>query len=277
MVSIVQAVVLGVVQGLTEFLPVSSSGHLILVPTLFGWVDQGLSYDTVLHIGTLCAVLWFFRASLVQLVKDLFSKERSVVDPARTLLIQLFVCSLPALVLGYVLHDWIQDVSRTPWLVAANLALWAFVLWRADHVSKDRTDGSRDASSVLPRIRWSQALVISIAQPIALLPGSSRSGITITAGLLMGLSRSAAARFSFLLSIPVTAAAGGYGVLRWMTDTEGGGSSTPVVLAVGFLAALFSGIFAIRFLLSYVSRRRFTPFVAYRIVLALVVILLLAR
>ena len=273
---IVQAVVLGIVQGLTEFLPVSSSGHLILVPTLFGWTDQGLSYDTVLHLGTLLAVLWFFRESLIQLVKELFSKQSTKAEAARTLLIQLVVCSLPALVLGYVLNDWIENVSRKPWLVAIDLAFWGLVLWRADYISKDRVAGAEESPTTLPRIRWSQALVIAIAQPIALLPGSSRSGITMTAGLFMGLSRSAAARFSFLLSIPVTAAAGGYGLLKWIT--QGTDTATPSsMLVIGFFAALLSGVFAIRFLLSYVSHRRFTPFIVYRLVLAVAVLVLLVR
>ncbi len=273
---IVQAVVLGIVQGLTEFLPVSSSGHLILVPTLFGWTDQGLSYDTVLHLGTLLAVLWFFRQSLIQLVKELFSKKPATAEAARTLLIQLAVCSLPALVLGYVLNDWIENVSRKPWLVAIDLAFWGLVLWRADYISEDRVAGAEESPTTLPRIRWSQALVIAIAQPIALLPGSSRSGITMTAGLFMGLSRSAAARFSFLLSIPVTAAAGGYGLLKWIT--QGTDTATPSgMLVIGFFAALLSGVFAIRFLLSYVSHRRFTPFIVYRLVLAVAVLVLLVR
>lgn len=274
--SILQAVVLGIVQGLTEFLPVSSSGHLILVPRLFGWADQGLSYDTMLHLGTLLAVVWFFRKSLVQLVVNLFSKTRETAEAARTLLIQLIVCSLPALVLGYILNDWIEHVSRKPWLVALDLALWALVLWRADRVSTKRGDGAAESPIELPRIRWSQALVMALTQPIALLPGSSRSGITITAGLFMGLSRSAAARFSFLLSIPVTAAAGGYGLLKWITQGSGSTEAVaPSMLAVGFLAALASGVFAIRFLLSYVSHRRFTPFVVYRLLLAAAVVVLL--
>ncbi len=275
---IIQAVVLGAVQGLTEFLPVSSSGHLILVPTLFGWADQGLSYDTVLHLGTLLAVLWFFRSSLIQLVKDVFSKEKVRAAAARTLIIQLIVCSLPALVLGFILNDWIEKVSRHAWLVALDLAFWALVLWQADRFSKEQTkEVSTSAPNALPNIRWSQALVMAIAQPIALLPGSSRSGITMTAGLFMGLSRSAAARFSFLLSIPVTAAAGGYGLLKWITQGTDSAATAPVYLIVGFLAALLAGVFAIRFLLSYVSHRRFTPFVVYRLALALVVVVLLLR
>ncbi len=278
--SVLQAAVLGIVQGLTEFLPVSSSGHLILVPRLFGWADQGLSYDTMLHLGTLFAVLWFFRTSLVQLVRNVFSKTRETAAAARTLVIQLVVCSLPALVLGYLLNDWIEHVSRKPWLVALDLALWGLVLWYADHVANKRGETSTASSVELPQLRWSQALIVALAQPIALLPGSSRSGITMTAGLFSGLSRGAAARFSFLLSIPVTAAAGGYGLLKALTsasDVAASAPVTPVVLVVGFLAALGSGIFAIRFLLSYVSRRRFTPFVVYRLLLAALVVLLFVR
>lgn len=276
--SILQALVLGIVQGLTEFLPVSSSGHLILVPQVFGWADQGLSYDTMLHLGTLLAVLWFFRASLVQLVKNLFSKTRETAEAARTLFLQLIVCSLPALIFGFILNDWIERVSRKPWLVALDLVLWGLVLWQADRVSSKRTGGATESPAELPRIRWSQALVMALAQPIALLPGSSRSGITMTAGLFMGLSRSAAARFSFLLSIPVTAAAGGYGLLKWIMHGSGSTETVaPSMLVVGFLAALVSGVFAIRFLLSYVSHRRFTLFVVYRVLLAVTVVVLLVR
>lgn len=272
--SAIQAVVLGIVQGLTEFLPVSSSGHLILVPQLFGWADQGLSYDTVLHLGMLLAVLWFFRHSLIRLLKDVCSSQNERSEPARTLLIQLIVCSLPVLILGFILGDYIEQVGRVAWLVALDLALWGGVLLYADRTSKQLSGKELDTD--LPRVRWSQALVMAIAQPIALLPGSSRSGVTMTAGLFMGLSRSAAARFSFLLSIPVTAAAGGHGLFKWLT--QGDASVTqPYLLGIGFLAALLSGIFAIRFLLSYVSHRRFTPFVIYRFVLALAVLALLVR
>ncbi len=276
--SIIQAAVLGIVQGITEFLPISSSGHLILVPKVFGWMDQGLSYDAMLNLGTLLAVVWFFRASLKQLIVDLFSKTQATAESARTLLVQLFVCSLPALVLGYVLSDWLERVSRKPWLVALDLAVWGLVLWQADRLSHERAESGVEAPVELPRIRWSQALVMALAQPIALLPGSSRSGITITAGLFMGLTRSAAARFSFLLSIPVTAAAGGYGLLKWIMESNGSTSSAPPsMLVVGFFAALLSGVFAIRFLLAYVSHRRFTPFVVYRLFLAAAVVLLFVR
>ncbi len=266
-----QAVVLGVVQGLTEFLPVSSSGHLILVPQLFHWPDQGLAFDTILHLGTLVALLWFFRADIGSLLRGIVSKESLKRTESRRICAQIIIASLPALVLGAALQHTLELYDRVAWLVAIDLAFWACVLWYADSRARkeDRKEGSFAA------ITWKQALIIGCSQVLALLPGTSRSGMTITAGLFTGLSRAQAARFSFFLSIPVTAAAGGYGLLKWATHPTP--SEPASVLLIGFLAALVCGAWAIRFLLRYVSQHSYVPFVLYRLALALLVVCVLVR
>ncbi len=253
------AAILGVVQGLTEFLPISSSGHLILVPTVLGWPEQGLAFDTVLHLGTLCAVLWLFS-------KDL----REIVQPAtRGILPKWIVSALPALVVGFFFHTWIEQFIRGPMVVAIDLAVWSLVLWWADryassHVSRQTIDWKQ--------ISWRQALWMGIAQPIALLPGSSRSGMTMMAGLFSGLSREAAVKFSFFMSIPLTAAAGAYGLLQLVR--QGLPSHDILALVIGFFASFLSGVFAIKLLLSYVSKHGLSVFIYYRLALALLVLLL---
>lgn len=268
--SLLQGVVLGAVQGLTEFLPVSSSGHLILVPKLFGWPDQGLAFDTVLHGGTLLAVLWFFRQDLVTLIRGLWAPVVKTRTSARRFVLQLIVAAMPGLLIGYLLNDFLARYDRVAWLVAFDLALWAIVLGWADR-------RARNSASVeeLEPLTWKQAILIGLAQVFALLPGTSRSGMTITAGLFLGLSRARAARFSFLLSIPMTGAAAAFGVLQWVRHPVYDASIT--VLAIGFLMALLMGAWSIRFLLRFVSHRSYAPFVFYRLALACLVLLLLLR
>ena len=260
--------ILGLVQGLTEFFPVSSSGHLILVPRLFGWVDQGLAFDTVLHLGTLGALLWFFYKDILSLLRRALDRRPEVFQPARRFMAQVIVATLPALVLGFLTKDLIETALRGWQLVAFNLALWSFVLLFADRYSQRRIVGKAEQ---LEQITWKQALIVGCAQPLALLPGTSRSGMTITAGLFSGLNRETAARFSFFLSIPVTAAAGGYGVLKMARQGLGAGESWSMLI-VGFLAAFVAGAWAIRFLLSYVAKKPYTIFVGYRLALAVVVL-----
>lgn len=265
---LLQAVLLGIEQGISEFLPISSSGHLILTPVLLGWKDQGLAFDVVLHIGTLCAVVWFFRHDLLQLARGTFSgtgKEQTI---ARSFLLKLGVATVPALVAGFFLQSLLEHVARNASVVAFNLAFWGGMLFLADRIG-----GKRDHHILTPEeVSWTSAILIGCAQALALIPGTSRSGITITAGLFLGLHRTAAARFSFLLSIPVTAAAGAYGLLKLGTEPSGSMELAPLVL--GFFASALAGLFAIRFLLAFVSRYRYDVFVAYRIALALAVIVL---
>ncbi|MFA6429138.1 MAG: undecaprenyl-diphosphate phosphatase [Patescibacteria group bacterium] len=257
---ILQGIVLGIVQGLCEFLPISSSGHLILVPALLHWNDPGLAFDAVLHLGTLAALLVYFW-------KDIFALSR-------VMLFKLAVATLPAIGAALLLNDLVEHYARGPRVVAFGLAFWAMVLFVADRWS-GRTAPLHEGEDNNPQVTWTQALVIGCAQAIAIMPGTSRSGITITAALFMGLRRTAAARFSFLLSIPITAAAGGYELLKLVRDgglTQSGASV--MMLVVGSVAACVSGLWAIRFLLTYVVKRRYDLFVFYRLALAVVVLLL---
>lgn len=267
--------VLGAIQGLTEFFPVSSSGHLILVPILFGWSDQGLAFDTVMHLGTLAALLWFFRRELISIAVRFFKRDADG-RRARVFVLKLVVATVPAVIAALLLKELIETSFRSGRLVAFNLALWGLVLLWADRSAvsgKDEASPPTGGQSV-ESVSWKQALAVGLAQPLALIPGTSRSGITITAGLFSGLSRAAAARFSFFLSIPVTAGAGLSGLLD--VFEQGSGSEGILPLAIGFLSATIWGLFAIRFLLSYVAKRRYDLFVAYRLALALVVFLLVA-
>lgn len=264
---VLRAFVLGAIQGLTEFFPVSSSGHLILVPVLFGWPDQGLGFDTFVHLGTLCALLWYFRVELWNLFTRVWKRDADGAA-ARMFVAKLACATVPAVIVALVLGDLIETALRSGKIVAFNLALWGIILFWADRSSSKKNV----ADEPVEKITWKQALLVGCAQPLALIPGTSRSGVTISAGLFAGLSRQAAARFSFFLSIPITAAAGLSGLLDVMK--HGSGSDGMLSLVAGFLAALGFGLFAIRFLLSYVAKRRYDGFVAYRLALALLVALL---
>ncbi len=255
---IIRGFVLGAVQGLAEFFPISSSGHLILVPVLLHWPDQGLAFDTVLHLGTLAALLWYFRNDIIQLIKN----------KSWLFLIKVAAASIPALIIGYFANDWIEANVRQGWIVGMDLAVFGVLLMIVDRWSEKQGNRLADYEGV----SWKQAMTVGFAQPIALFPGTSRSGITMIAGLLSGLSRQAAARFSFFLSIPVTAAAGAHGLLKVMKT--GIPTDERLSLIIGFLSALGFGLFAIRFLITYVAKHRFDVFVAYRLALALLVLAL---
>ena len=269
--TILQALVLGFIQGITEFLPVSSSGHLILVPEFLNWPLQDLAFDVVVHLGTLVAVLVILRRDIKKLIRAFLSNKPC---PERSLAWMIIVATIPVLAVAYFASDLIESSLRTPIVVAISLAVWAMVLGVADWFSSHPTCWGRaktGTSSVrkITEIKWWQAIVIGLAQVIALIPGTSRSGITITAGLFSGIDRATAARWSFLLSVPAIAAAGSKSLLDLST-----GSATIefAPLFVGFIMAMFSGMLAIKFLLALVSRISYWPFVFYRILLACVVL-----
>jgi undecaprenyl-diphosphatase len=254
-----QAVVLGVAQGLTEFLPISSSGHLILVPRAFGWPDQGLAFDAAVHLGTLAALFTYFRRELRDLLSGVLAPQLGAV---------VVVASLPALAVGWLLHLWIEATIRGPLVVAASTAFWGLVMWVADRRARRPTPGPGDP---LERVGWARALVIGCAQALALVPGTSRSGITITTGLFVGLDRATAARFSFFLGIPVTAAAGAYKALGLVEGGFGPEQGGPLLAAV--VAAFLSGWLAVWFLVGYLQHRSLRPFVVYRLLLAAVIVI----
>ena len=258
-----QALVLGVVQGLTEFLPVSSSGHLVLVPRLFGWPDQGLAFDAAMHLGTLGALLAYFRVELVELATGVL---------ARRLAVRLLAASVPALAVGWLAHAWIEANLRSPLIIAAATAAWGLVMWWADRRAVEAPAGAADP---LARVGWGQGMLVGCAQVLALVPGTSRSGITISAGLFARLDRATAARFSFMLGIPATGAAGAYKLLHVLNDGVQPGQAGPLALAI--LVAFASGWLAVWFLVNYLKRRSLLPFVVYRLILAAVIFFVIFR
>jgi undecaprenyl-diphosphatase len=258
-VSYLQAVVLGIVQGLTEFLPVSSSGHLILVPHVFGWPDQGQAFDAVMHIGTLAALIAYFRRELVELVTGALSRRVALI---------LIVATIPAGLAGLLFGKAIEANLRSPLLIAATTAFWGIVMWIADRGARAKPARPGDP---LEDVGWSRGLTVGCAQALALIPGTSRSGITITAGLFAGLDRATAARFSFLLGIPITGAAGSYKLLHLVKTGFPAGEAGPLIIAV--LAAFLSGWLAVWFLVGYLRRNSLTPFVIYRLLLAAAIVL----
>lgn len=256
-----QAVVLGAVQGLTEFLPVSSSGHLIVFPALFHWKDQGLAFDALVHFGTFVALLWYFKKDIAKLIKDLLAKKKTAVN----FTLRLAVATVPALLLALIFDSLIERYLRSTFVVAASLIFWGLVLLLADRWSAAR-ETRLDAYQ---EISWKQALIVGLMQPLALIPGTSRSGITMTAGLFAGLGRRAAAQFSFFLAIPVTGLAGIYGIWKSLSEP---GVYAGLSLWAGFLSAAAFGLFAIHFLLNYLKKRKYDAFVIYRVILALFLI-----
>ncbi len=265
--TVVAALIMGIVQGLTEFLPVSSSGHLILVPYLLGITDPfilSLEFSVMLHIGTLIALLIYFRRDWLRLVPAFFGavRDRSLHgDPDRRLAVLLAVATVPALIFGLLLHD-LENVIREPGPVAVLLIVGAAILWLAERIGR-RQHVALDLS-------FGQALAIGGAQAIALLPGISRSGISISAGLFAGLRREEAARFSFLMATPVTAAAAAYEVL---SAIRGAGVAVQVVpLAVGLIASFVFGILAIAVLLRFLRTQSTDIFVIYRVLFAAAVL-----
>jgi undecaprenyl-diphosphatase len=264
-VNALRAAVLGVLQGAGEFLPISSSGHLIVLPFLMGWPDSGLAFDVALHLGTLAAVGFAFWRDWLRLVKGGLrglSVGRPLADPDARLLVYLALATLPGAVAGLLLDEWAETVFRSPALVALMMALMGVVLWLAD-----RRAGSVAEGEV---VSLRDALLIGFAQALAMVPGTSRSGATISMALFLGHKREAAARFSFLLALPITAGA----ALVKVPDLVASGAELRPVL-VGMLAAAVSGFVAIRLLLRYVRTRSYAPFVWYRFAFAIVVLTVL--
>jgi undecaprenyl-diphosphatase len=270
-----QALIMGIVQGLTEFLPVSSSGHLVIVPYLLGWTDPfitSLAFSVMLHLGTLVALLVYFREDWLAIIPAGIAalRERSFgTDPNRKLAWLLVVATIPAVIAGPILNDRLEAAVRTAEDVAVAIVIGAAILWLADQVGR-KVDG-------LERITFRLAFVIGLAQSIALVPGISRAGITISAGLFAGLTREAAARFSFLMATPIIAGAGLFEARNLLTGQAG----VPIQvgpLAVGMIAALVAGLAAIHLMLRYVRTRSYLVFVAERVAIAaLVLVVFLSR
>jgi undecaprenyl-diphosphatase len=267
--SVLQAIVLGITQGLTEFAPVSSSGHLILVPWLFGWSivnDPALNktFDVALHMGTLIGALIYFRSDVALYlgawVRSI--RHRAVQTTDERLAWLLILATIPGAIAGALFESVIEDKLGQPWLIAVFLAVGGIVLYFVD--TRCRSD------RVLADLRTKDAAIIGVAQAVALQPGVSRSGITITAARALGLERAPAARFSFLMSLPIIAGAGLFKAVGLVgTGFQGYGSQ----FFWGFVASAISGYVVIAFLLSYLRRHDFTVFVIYRLAVAALVFL----
>ncbi|MEY3361393.1 MAG: hypothetical protein RL531_1112 [Actinomycetota bacterium] len=272
--SILHAIVLGIVQGLTEFLPISSSGHLVLVPELLRWDDFGgddalnKAFDVALHLGTLVGAVWYFRRDLAGylVAAGRSITHRSMADPQARIAWLLLLSAVPAAVVGAALSSTIDEHLGGPILVGVMLILGGLLLWWADHL-----EGTRSIEDYSVR----DATLMGLAQAMALQPGVSRSGVTITAGLWLGLDRIAATRLSFLMSLPIIAGAGLFSAVKVAADGGLPPGSGPAFLA-GFLAAGASGWIAIAGLLSYLRTRTFMPFVWYRLVVGTAVIVIFA-
>lgn len=260
--NILQVLILGIVQGLTEFIPVSSSGHLVLLHDWLGVEQSGLAFDVALHFGTLLALLIYFRKDIVKLVVAIFKG-----GPMRRLAWILIVATLPAVVAGYFLNDLAETAFRSNRLVAMNLIIVAILMLIAERFYRRHKEKTQ-----LEKVSPKQGLAIGVAQAVALVPGTSRSGITITTGLFAGLDRVAATRFSFLLGIPAM-----IGAILKIFIIDGGASDVSAQLSmfvVGIIAALASGLFAIIFLLRFLARHTLDIFAYYRIGVGLLVLIL---
>lgn len=253
------AIVLAIVQGLTEFWPISSSGHLILVPRFMGWPDQGLAFDVALHFGTLLAVLLYFRREVVAVPTAMLLQISGRAHEAANARLgwAVIVATIPAGIAGLLFKDFVEAELRMPLLIAGTTAFYGILLWVAD--------SRRGSINDEREITLGKALIVGCAQALALIPGTSRSGITITACLFLGLSREAATRFSFLMSMPVILLASIFEGYDLATTTE------PVaweLLGAGVLAAALTAYFCISVMLKLVGRIGMAPFAIYRLLLA---------
>jgi len=260
-----QAVVYGIVQGLAEFLPISSSAHLTLLPWVMGWEDPGLSFDVALHWGTLAAVLIIFWKDWIRLLSAGLAGRGTEAD--RRLFWGLVISSVPAAIIGKLLDKWAEENLRAPLLIACTMAALGIILWVADRVGHK----SRDLTEMtLPR-----ASSIGVAQAAALVPGVSRSGATISVGLFEHFTREEIARFSFLMSTPIIFGAGLVKLPKMLHEMNAGtGQVTSAGLAAGFLASAVVGAVVIRWMLDYLRRRTYAVFAWYRLAVAALVVVL---
>ena len=264
-----EAFVLALVQGLTEFLPISSSAHLILPSQVLGWEDQGLAFDVAVHVGTLLAIVLYFRDDLVMLLKAwLVSLKGPSAVPAESkeharLAWLILTATVPAGLAGVLFNDFISEHLRSTLVIASTTIVFGLLLWFSDsHGTRTRALGDIDLKT---------AVFIGLSQALALIPGTSRSGITMTTALLLGLTRDAAARFSFLLSVPLIAAAGG---LKTKELLETGTDAQLQLIGFATLVAFISAFFCIHFFLRFLERIGFMPFVVYRLCLGVVLLVL---
>ena len=251
------AIILGIIQGLTEALPISSSAHLVIVPWIVKWHYQGLSFDVALHIGTAMAFIVYFFKDWMGMISSAFTRDRIF---RNNIFWFIVIATIPGALVGLILEKKAETVFRSPLLIAAMLLIFAVILWLADHLGKKQKS--------MEQVDLKTAFVIGLAQAIAIIPGVSRSGITMTAGLFKGLSRETAAKFSFLLATPIIIAAG---VLKL---SKLHASDLNVAFWAGVISSAISGFIGIKFLLNFVKRSNLNIFVFYRIVLAVTILVI---
>ncbi len=264
-----QAIVLGILQGLTEFLPISSSAHLIIVPWILGWDDGGLTFDVALHVGTLAAVVLFFFKDWIQIIGQAVGLNLGhdmTLKKNPGLLWLLMAGTVPGALIGYLFEKQAETAFRSPYIIGAAAIVVGLIMWLADTAGRKQKD--------IGHVTLVDSLAIGSAQALAVIPGVSRSGSTISAGLFCNLDRTTAARFSFLLSTPIIA--GAAAKKFWDLHKHQGGLPHDMQMAfiVGILASAITGCFAIAFFMNFLRRRSLTAFVWYRIVFGIIVIAL---
>ncbi|MAD28323.1 MAG: undecaprenyl-diphosphatase [Woeseiaceae bacterium] len=260
--TLIQIIILAIVQGITEFLPVSSSGHLVLVPKLIGWKDQGIIFDIAVHLGSLGAVCIYFRGDIVKLFVS-FSKLLTfkVEKKSSDLLFLLLIATLPAAIVGFFSAEWIEMYARNPLVIAFTLCFYGLLMLIADKKGKKEV--------TISEISYSHALVIGLAQVLALIPGTSRSGVTMTAGLFLGMKRFDAAKFSFLMSVPVIILASVYKLLVIFLENIYVNWGE---LFLGMVVSMCVAYASIGFFMSVIQRVGFIPFFIYRMALSVIII-----
>lgn len=263
--SYIQAIILGLVQGLGEFLPISSSAHLIIVPWLFGWGDQGASFDVALHLGTTLAIISYFFKDWLQIFKGsalyTFKKDTSPENKShRNILLYLIIATIPGAVIGLLLESVIETKFRQPLLIAFNMVLLGTLMGIADK----RFSGKKTFSD----LGLIDSLVMGFSQSVALVPGVSRSGVTMTTGLFLGMERTTVARFSFLMATPITL---GACILKVPHLFSNGGLTGPLI--VGIIVSAVTGFLSIKYLLAFIRKYSFRIFVYYRYAFALIILI----
>ena len=260
----VEVIILAIIQGITEFLPISSSAHLILPSAVLGWQDQGIAFDVAVHVGTLLAVMLYFRQDIANLTVGWIKSLAGQHSTDSKLAWWVILATIPAGLAGLLAADVIETFLRSPWVIAITTIVFGLLLWLADATAKQHM--------AMAQMGWRQALVIGLAQAAALIPGTSRSGITMTAAMLMGLDKVSAARFSFLLSIPIIVLSGGYQATKLLAEPEQFDVSG---ILLGTVLAFISALICIHFFLKIISRMGMLPFVIYRLLLGVALIIFL--
>ncbi len=268
MQEILKAILLGVVQGLTEFLPISSTAHLRIVPSFFGWGDIGASYTAVIQVGTMIAIILYFRTDLMNMIKAMFLsiKTKNYKSKDTRLLIMICLGTIPIVIFGFLLKDLIRNQFRSMYIMAGSLIFFSIILYIADRYTKKKVD--------LQNISYKDGFIIGLFQALALIPGASRSGSTISGAFFRNMTREDAARFSFLLSIPAVLLSGVFELFSQRATLLSGESAMLSLVIATFVSGVV-GYWSIWFLLSYIKKHSMLLFVVYRIFFGILIIILL--